>query len=249
MGPSRRLRWSTSSLIALTLVLVAIVLFAIMVYPGEMSHVSSSLNRRLYDRAAANYERKWASDAYRDLETHEVLRSFCCESIESSGVARVLDLGCGTGRAVRLLADVLPASTEFEAIDFSRAMLDRFREWLSGQEPALRDRVRIREGDLSVWAKDGPAAAQAGLVVLLEVGEFLAEFERVVGSAGVTVAPGGGLLMTRPAGLWWIFFAHRHQSRRSLTRLLEASGFEDVRYRPWRARYELVFARRESDSV
>ena len=217
-----------------------------MIYPGELSHISASLNRRLYDRAAANYERKWASDAYQDSETGEAVRSFCRDAIEASGVRRVLDLGCGTGRAIRMLSSALPADTEFEAVDFSAAMLDRFREWLNGQDPALRDRVRLHEHDLSEWAGESGTHGQTGLALLLEVGEFLTNFETVARSIGASVAPGGGLLMTRPAGLWWIFFVHRHQSRRSLTHLLCESGFDDVEFRPWRSRYELVFARKRS---
>jgi SAM-dependent methyltransferase len=226
------------------LVLVAIAVFAVLIYPGELSHISSSLNRRLYDRAAANYERKWASEAYRDVETRTALQSFCIDAIVTSHVERVLDLGCGTGRAVRLLADELPATTQFEAIDFSGAMLERFREWLAGQDQALRDRVKIKERNLSEWADDSPGSGQAGVVLLLEVGEFLSDFESVIKAIASIVAPGGGLLMTRPARMWWMLFAHRHQSRRGLERLLAQVGFGEVSFRPWRSRYELVFARK-----
>lgn len=218
--------------------------FAVLIYPGELSHIRSSLNRRLYDRAAAKYERKWSSEAYRDAGTRAAIQSFCLDAIETSRVARVFDLGCGTGRAIRLLANELPAATQFEAIDFSGAMLGLFREWLAGQDQALRNRVKITERDLSEWAAESIGGDQAGLVILLEVGEFLSDFDGVINTIATTVAPGGGLLMTRPASLWWIFFAHRHQSRRGLERLLVQSGFGEVRFTPWRSRYELVFARK-----
>ena len=215
-----------------------------MIYPGELSHLSSSLNRRLYDKAAAKYERKWASEAYRDPDTRAAIESFCRDSLAASGTEHVLDLGCGTGRAVRLLAETLPDTAAYEAVDFSEPMLEKFREWLDGQDQGLRDRVRIVQQDLSEWASE--AQASAGLAILLEVGEFLPEFENVVRAIGKNVAPRGGLLMTRPAGAWWLFFAHRQQSRRSLERLLQSSGFDNVRFRPWRSRYELVFASKKA---
>ena len=244
-------RWSTSSLLAIALIVttVAIIVGAALIYPGELSHFSSSLHRRLYDRAAANYERKWASRAFRNPEIQEQMRSFCFDAIEASGVERVVDLGCGTGRAVRLISDALPETVEFEAIDFSEPMLERFREWLAGKDKALRDRVRVTQKDLSAWADEPLDNGEAGLVILLEVAEFLADFEHIIDTISARVAPGGGVLMTRPAGLWWLFFAHRHQSRQGLERLLAQKGFAEILFRPWRSRYELVFARKRQTSL
>jgi SAM-dependent methyltransferase len=237
------LRWSTSKLLALaaTIGLAALVLvFAALIYPGELSQLSPSLNRWLYDRAASGYEHKWATGPYRSPELNARIEAFAQSSLAASKVHAVLDLGCGTGRGIRLVFDALPADTRFVGVDYSSQMLTQFRQYLV-QEQDLGARVDIVERDLGDWLRDGNDR-NFGLVMMLEVSEFLPAFPLALREVAAKLASRGGLLMTRPAGAWCWFFPRRGQSRRSLTASLLASGFDVPQFLPWRSRYELVFA-------
>lgn len=216
---------------------------SLLVYPGELSHLGPGLNRWLYDRAAEGYERKWRSSAYRNVDIIREVTAFGQESLALSGNTEVLDLGCGTGRGTRLLAAHLPPTTRFTAVDFSAAMLRRFDSWMAAHAPELRQRVSLVEADLAIWADEG-ARRRYGLVLMLEVGEFIPRFADVVETLAASVPAGSGLVATRPAGLWALFFPGRAQTRRALTRLLRRGGFAEPRFLAWRARYEIVLARK-----
>jgi SAM-dependent methyltransferase len=56
---------------------------------------------------------------------------------------RVLDLGCGDGRLMRLVLDARPDVEEIVGIDSSPPMLERAREQFGGD-----GRITLREGDL-----------------------------------------------------------------------------------------------------
>lgn len=221
-----------------------VLILAPLVYPGELSHLGPGLNRWLYDRAARRYERKWQSRAYRDSPVRGEITTFAADALLRSGSGAVLDLGCGTGRGTRLVAECLPSSTEFTAIDFSPAMLRVFGAWLEREAPDLRRRVTLLEADLAAWLEGDAAKGSYGLVLMLEVGEFVPRFAEVLAEAGRLIPSGGGLVATRPAGIWSIFFPGRAQTRSALTRLLQRAGFAEPRYVKWRARYEIVLARK-----
>lgn len=216
----------------------------LLIYPGEGSHISGRLNQWLYDRAAGTYEKKWDSAAYQGSSFGDEIEEFARTALLDSRVKRALDLGCGTGRAVRILSTSLPPDTVFSGIDFSSKMLAEFQTWIDQQEPELQKRIIVHERDLADWATDTVTADPFGLIVMLEVGEFVPEFEAVVRKISILIPSGGGLIMTRPAGLWWLAFAHRKQSRMSMRRLLQSVGFERPRFIPWRSRYEFVIARK-----
>ena len=230
---------------AVAIILSVLVLaVAILIYPGEMSHVSSRLNRWLYDRAAASYDRKWRSTAYRNPAAQSQIAQFATMSCRRSGIAHALDLGCGSGRGIRLVAEALAPATQFTGIDFSSAMLDEFRNWLREQDGSLEGRVNIVESDLATWAERKNDTERYGLVIMLEVGEFVPKFAEVIRRVADVTAHGGGLILTRPAYLWWLFFPGRRQSRKALSDLLTSLGFEAPTFVDWRSRYELVFSRR-----
>lgn len=214
-----------------------------LVYPGELSQVKPGLNRWLYDRTAASYERKWRSRAYHDPVVGDALAAFAAQSIAGSGIARVLDLGCGTGRGTRQLLDVLPASTRFTGIDYSQPMLEEFRKWLEQRGTAVSRRVELQQADLADWI-GSPPEPPFGLVLMLEVGEFTPNFRAVVARIAAALPPGGGLIATRPAGVWPLFFPGRSQTRRALGSLLGSLGFAKPRFLKWRSRYEMVLVRK-----
>jgi SAM-dependent methyltransferase len=228
--------------------LAAVILVGVVVtiYPGELSYVSHPLHRWLYDRGARRYERKWRSPSYQDPAIGDLIARHARTGCDGAGRREVLDLGCGTGRATRLVAEALPGDTQFVAVDFAPAMLRCFKEWLGRHaDPGVRSRIDIVERDLGEWLRSSDAERAFGAVLMLEVAEFLGRPASVLRGIASVTAPAGALIMTRPAGLWWLLFPGRHQSRPALARALAAAGFGDLRFVPWRGRYELVLATRD----
>lgn len=234
------MNWPLSLVVFLGLVL----LLAPLVYPGELSHVRPGLNRWLYDRAARSYDRKWRSRAYSDPDVEAAVIAFAERSLAGSGVERVLDLGCGTGRGTRQLIDILPSSTRFTGVDYSQAMLEEFRNWLERRDTSVSRRVELHQADFADEARWFPVGAQFGLVLMLEVGEFTPRFREVVRHIADLLPPGGGLIATRPAGIWPLFFPGRSQTRQGFASLLDSAGFAEPQYLKWRSRYEMVLARK-----
>lgn len=216
------------------------ILIVVLIYPGELSHISSRWNRSLYNSAAQTYQRKWRSPAYSDADIENPIIEFAKLTCGRSNVFRVLDLGCGTGRGIRIVAESLPGQTVFTGVDSSPAMLEVFGNWLEEQEKSFTDRVSLVDVELGDWSVDRQPTTEYGFVMMLEVGEFVPEFVSVVQRVAKLTADGGGLLLTRPAKLWWLFFPGRKQSRKALAEMLVSCGFEAPRYIKWRSRYELV---------
>ncbi len=230
-----------SALIAALLLAVVLVC---LIYPGELSYVSPRLNRWLYDKSAGNYDQKWRAAAYRDPAIQNRILQFARHSIESSGIGNVLDLGCGTGRGIRLVSPALPVATRYTGIDYSPTMIRSFRDWVDSQGPLLSQRIDLIEEDLAQWSERDHGQGTFGLVLMLEAGEFVPNFSQVLRRVSEVLATNGGLLMTRPAFFWHWFFPGRIQSRRLLTRHLVSLGFAEQEFVAWRARYELVFCKR-----
>jgi SAM-dependent methyltransferase len=233
------LAWAVGALLLAGLV--------VSIYPGELSYISGPLHRWLYDRGARWYERKWRGAAYRDQRFIDHIVRHARRSCAVSGSYEVLDLGCGTGRATRIAASVLPDQSTFVAVDFAPAMLTQLRTWLVTEaDGRLRDRVELVHSDIGRWLRSESKPGRFSLVFLLEVAEFLPKLPDVLRQSAFLTAAGGGLVMTRPAGPWHLFFPGRHQSRAALGRLLTQAGFGRVRFIDWRSRYELVLADRVS---
>jgi SAM-dependent methyltransferase len=228
--------------------IIGLVCLALLVYPGELTHLGARPNRWLYNRSAPNYQDKWRSAAYSGEHFQLAITDAVGAGLESSGSRQVLDLGCGTGQGLRLLAGSGVADVCYTGVDYSRGMLDEFRKWLAGPGVAWLDSSSLVNEDLSSWARRRQEPA-FGAVMMLEVGEFLPEFAAVLDSAAKAIAPGGALVMTRPAGWWWLCFPGRAQSRRDLASAIRRAGLSPPEFVPWRGRYELVFARRPREEV
>jgi len=100
--------------------------------------------------------------------------------------ARVLDLGTGTGKAARLVADRFPHA-EVLGVDLAPAMVEQARRLLP---PEFLPRVRFEVGDASAL----PVPTEAfDLVVLLNMIPFFAELARVT-------APGGTVVIAHVSG-------------------------------------------------
>jgi malonyl-CoA O-methyltransferase len=99
---------------------------------------------------------------------------------------RVLDLGTGTGRAARVVAERFPAA-EVVGVDLSPEMIEHANELLPED---LAARVRFRVGDASALPF---VDASFDLVILVNMIPFFEELERVT-------APGGRALFASSFG-------------------------------------------------
>jgi len=137
----------------------------------------------------------------------------------------VLDLGCGRGEALRLLAEWgIPA----QGIDASARMVERCRE----------QGLDVRTGDLLDALKDREPESLAG-VVSFHVIEHLpaVELDRLVRLAHRALAPGGVLILETPNPLslvagarnFWLDPTHRRPVHPDSLRLLyELAGFPET---------------------
>jgi ubiquinone/menaquinone biosynthesis C-methylase UbiE len=183
----------------------------------------------------AQYEDFWA-DAPVDPEPWEWERRRALLLGEVRPGERVLDLGCGAGRFVAALRE---AGAEPVGIELAEAALERAR-------------VNAPGADLRRVADDGSLPlehASVDLVWCSEVLEHVPDTVALLTEARRVLEPGGRLLVTVPdhgrlrrtliALLG--YEAHydplgqhvRFYTRRSLSRALRATGFTDVRLRPF----------------
>ncbi len=100
--------------------------------------------------------------------------------------ARVLDLGTGTGKAARLVAERFPQA-EVLGVDLAPAMVEQARSLLP---PAFPPRVRFEVADASALPV---RTGSFDLVVLLNMIPFFAELARVT-------APGGTVVVSHVSG-------------------------------------------------
>jgi 3' terminal RNA ribose 2'-O-methyltransferase Hen1 len=84
------------------------------------------------------------------VSLHEQRLSAVLAVLQASGAKRVLDLGCGEGKLLRLLAP-LPQFTEVVGVDVSARSLEIARQRLDRQRlpDHLKDRVRLLHGALT----------------------------------------------------------------------------------------------------
>jgi SAM-dependent methyltransferase len=105
---------------------------------------------------------------------------------------RMLELACGTGRLTLPLAR-LGAAEELVALDSSAPFVDRLRDRLAGEPEAVRNTVRVVEGDMRTPAVDGPFDLIA--VPFNSLAYLIAREDRIacLQSARALLAPGGRL--------------------------------------------------------
>jgi 2-polyprenyl-3-methyl-5-hydroxy-6-metoxy-1,4-benzoquinol methylase len=164
-------------------------------------------------------------------------RRFLLEHVRRAGFApRVLDVGCGEGA---FAAAMLDAGAHVVAVDIA-------------EEPLRRARSRHPELDLRLVAPEGPwqlddasfDAVWAGEVIehVADTAAWLSEVRRVLRSGGsviVSTPAHGRLALARLAFSTRAFARHfdplgdhlRFYDRRTLARLLDEFGFEQVTVR------------------
>jgi ubiquinone/menaquinone biosynthesis C-methylase UbiE len=182
-----------------------------------------------FDERATGYDRGWLGRLHHDIadQTAEIALT------ATTAPERVLDVGCGSGYLLRLLASRCPGATELTGVDPAPGMIKVAAA--SAADKRLRFSVGVAEhlpfGDrsfdlvVSVTSFDHWSDQQAGL----------AECHRVL-------VPGGHLILVDQFSGWLVptlLFGRsgKARTRRRANRLLGAAGFGPV---AWHRVYAVI---------
>jgi len=197
-------------------------------------------SRRHFDRWSPRYEEdrvsRWLAEAQREA----------LAGLELRAADRLLDVGCGTGAAVREAAPTLERAV---GVDLSAGMIDRARELGAG----LENTEFVRGDSESLPFGDGEFTA----VLCTTSFHHYPQPDRALREMARVLAPGGRLAIAdaradHPAVRVLDAILRRVQRshvgfRRSaeLTSLIEAAGLDDVAARTmWSGGYMIVIARK-----
>jgi SAM-dependent methyltransferase len=168
------------------------------------------MERIVYDRMAELDERHWWYRARR-----EVLASLIARRIKLPSDARILEIGCGTGHNLQMLARFGDVDG-IELDDAARAVAEK--------------RVGKPMGSSPLPDLAGVPDASYDMVALLDVIEHVDEDVRSLRTIATKLRPGGKVLITVPAHQW-MWSAHdvvnhhkRRYSAKSLRRLIDDAG-------------------------
>jgi len=142
-----------------------------------------------YDRVAPDYNRRYEVSDYAGFE--KTIRSF----VSKHNASKVLEVGCGTGRWLRLLNEL---GCEYAGFDYSAGMLAIAREQLDGD---------IREGSAESlpWGD-----ASFDCVQIVNAFHHFPEKEASLREAYRVLKPGGAILLIgldphEESGSWFIY--------------------------------------------
>lgn len=214
-------------LLALLAVAAAALIWELWVCEG--AHLGRRFVVWLYDLSAARYDRikRFDPDWERRFLGEPVARV-----VGGLPQARLLDVGAGTGRLARALADSGAFHGVLCAVEPARAMLAR------GRRLAPARWVRA-------WAVPLPFPAGAfDLVASLEVLEFTPAPRRTLAEMIRVLRPGGWLLVTNRVGRQAPWILGRTFRRPQLRSLLAGLGLEEIEVFVWQVEYDLVWARK-----
>lgn len=190
-----------------------------------------------YDRIASTYHRRYEADAMQPIA------DALCTLADETGAARVLEVGCGTGR---WLTDLAAPSRGVVGIDASFGMLRRARE------------QGLRAGLVHAVAEALPLPAlSADMLYVVNALHHFAEPRRFMAEAARVLRPGGllalvGMAHPQPSD-WYVYEyfegtyetdAARFAPEATVREWLVAAGFRQVESR---TAYDIVerFAGRE----
>ncbi len=177
---------------------------------------------------------EWDARAYDSLPLpHTLWGRRTLARLETSGLRRVLDAGCGTGRDTKLLLDLIP-DVRVVAVDASRTMLDQLERRVADR----REQVEVIHADLTQpvpvservdaivsvaafhWISDHDTLFRNLASVLRTNGQFVADCGGQ-GNIASIVAAIEDVLGESPA--IWNFAGVEETERR-----LEDAGFTDI---------------------
>ncbi|WP_066778256.1 class I SAM-dependent methyltransferase [Sphingomonas sp. CCH5-D11] len=168
------------------------------------------MDRRVYDRMAEHDSTHWWYRARRDI-----LADFLTREAALPQHARILEIGCGTGHNLPMLA-------QFGTVDAIEI------------DPAARDvagkRLGKPVGAAPLPTLPGVPAKHYDLIAVLDVVEHIEDDVAALQAMRERLAPGGKILITVPAHQWmWsahdvVNHHHRRYSKDSLQKVIAAAG-------------------------
>ena len=171
------------------------------------------MDRIVYDRMAAHDSTHWWYRARRDI-----LADFLVREGELPAGARILEIGCGTGHNLPMLAKF----GSVEAIEI---------------DPAAREiasqRLGQPVGSAPLPALTGVERGAYDLIAVLDVVEHIEDDVAALAAMRACLRPGGKILIAVPAHQWmWsahdvVNHHHRRYSKPSLVRAIRAAGLKE----------------------
>lgn len=173
------------------------------------------MDRIVYDRMAAHDSSHWWYRARRDI-----LADFLARVGNVHAGARILEIGCGTGHNLPMLA-------RFGRVDAIEI------------DPAARaiasSRLGRAVGTAPLPVLPGVERAAYDLIAVLDVVEHIEDDVGALAAMRGCLKPGGKILITVPAHRWmWsahdvVNHHHRRYSKATLTRSIRAAGLEPAK--------------------
>lgn len=170
------------------------------------------MDRIVYDRMAAHDSTHWWYRARRDI-----LADFLVREGELPAGARILEIGCGTGHNLPMLAQF----GSVEAIEI---------------DPAAREiasqRLGQPVGSAPLPALTGVERGAYDLIAVLDVVEHIEDDVGALKAMAECLKPGGKILITVPAHQWmWsahdtVNHHHRRYSKATLAKAIAAAGLK-----------------------
>jgi ubiquinone/menaquinone biosynthesis C-methylase UbiE len=177
-----------------------------------------------FDERAASYESGRHGHLHKEISDRVV--ELALRRVPAPG--RVLDVGCGTGYALRQLAARLPKSSEFLGIDAAPKMIGVARSASSDE------RLNFLQGTAERLPAD-----ESAYDLVLSTTSFDHWTDQAAGirECARALAPGGTLVLTDQFSnlLWPTMLASRRgkaRTRSRATKLITAAGLRDPQWHP-----------------
>ena len=184
-----------------------------------------------FNGRAPGYESGWRGQLHHEIADRTVSVALACVPAPR----RVLDVGCGTGYALRQLAGRLPAALELAGIDAAPQMVEVAGRLASDHRLAftLGTAERLPFPD-----------AAFDLVISTTSVDHWADQGAGIAECGRVLAPGGYLVLTDLFSAWLTPTLTggrraKARTRRRATRLLMAAGLREAR---WHGRYAVIIS-------
>jgi ubiquinone/menaquinone biosynthesis C-methylase UbiE len=182
-----------------------------------------------FDDRALGYEQGWRGRMHHDIASRAAELAVSVHATPR----RVLDIGCGTGYLLRLLAERCPQATELAGIDAAPSMI--------GAAERAADDLRLRFTVGAAERLPYPDVA-FDLVVSTTSFDHWADQQAGLGECARVLAPGGHLVLAdvfSPLLMPTLIAGRRRKARtpRRASQLLVSAGFHDL---AWHDLYALI---------
>jgi ubiquinone/menaquinone biosynthesis C-methylase UbiE len=179
---------------------------------------------RAFDERAASYESGRHGQLHKEISDRVVELALSLVPAPR----RVLDVGCGTGYALRQLAARLPQASGFLGIDAASKMIET--AWSASSD----ERLAFQQGTAERLPADDRAY---DLVVSTTSFDHWADQAAGIRECARALAPGGTLVLTDQFSnlLWPTMLGRRRgkaRTRTRVTRMIAAAGLRDPQWHP-----------------